>query len=91
MPIIISWGNKYKSRKTQCMVCSGMVRHKGIQNSIRKLRSPVFPDCIRITMSTPFDACRGIQAPIKNAVVAIQQVNANVDKACQPKGLVVLA
>eukprot|EP00944_MAST-04C_sp_MAST-4C-sp1_P014461 g14461.t1 len=85
------WETKYKSRKDS--MYGNLLLWNGEHTRAFKIQfanfgSPVFPETAFVfTMSTPFDACRGIQAPIKNAVVAIQRGKCQMlDKAKLAQG-----
>ena len=89
------WETKYKSRKDS--MYGNLLLWNGEHTRAFKIQfanfgSPVFPETAFVfTMSTPFDACRGIQAPIKNAVVAIQRGKCQCWIKKLAQGLVVLA
>jgi len=68
------WNTKYKSSKDSVygnLILWDGEETKAFQVQMASFGGSAFPAAPFVfTMSTPFDACRGLQAPIKHAVVA---------------------
>ena len=85
------WEIKYQSSKDSVygnlLLWDGEIT-KAFKIQFANFGSPFFPETAFVfTMSTPFDACRGIKSPIKNAVVAIQRGKCQMlDKAKLAQG-----
>eukprot|EP00943_MAST-04B_sp_MAST-4B-sp1_P003247 g3247.t1 len=85
------WNIKYKSTKDT--VYGNLILWDGeetqaFQIQMASFGGSVFPETPFVfTVSTPFDACRGLQAPIKHAVVAIERGKCQMlDKAKLAQG-----
>ena len=85
------WNTKYKSNKDSVygnLILWDGEETKAFQVQMASFGGSAFPAAPFVfTMSTPFDACRGLQAPIKHAVVAIERGKCQMlDKAKLAQG-----
>ena len=85
------WNTKYKSSKDSVygnLILWDGEETKAFQVQMASFGGSAFPAAPFVfTMSTPFDACRGLQAPIKHAVVAIERGKCQMlDKAKLAQG-----
>merc|ERR1712072_1081679 len=85
------WNPKYKSSKDSVygnLILWDGEETKAFQVQMASFGGSAFPAAPFVfTMSTPFDACRGLQAPIKHAVVAIERGKCQMlDKAKLAQG-----